>query len=252
MAGIRGTRVGAVGVVAVLLLGAGCADELSTRRADREPETRGPTSPATPPDASTPDRPAPSPRDRDPGNRPDHRIGPQPSDGRPAPAVVSIPALDLQGLEVVPYRGWTDDARGTRIQNGGDAASPYGPRGGVGPGGIGNYQVTGHRLSSTMPFRHLPGLQVGAEVRVDVGETRYVYSIVNTRQTSFRSPLSLREQRAAVPGRPGVAPSRAMITLSTCATIEDHAAGNYWADRFDNPEHRIDKVGVLERVQQAP
>jgi sortase A len=166
--------------------------------------------------------------------------------------VVSIPALDLQGLEVVPYRGWTDDAPGTRIQNAGDAASPYGPRGGVGPGGVGNYQVTGHRLSSTMPFRYLPGLPTGAEVRVDVGETRYVYSIVDTRQTSFRSPQSLREQRAAVPGRPGVEPSRAMITLSTCATIEDHAAGNYWADRFDNPEHRIDKIGVLERVQRAP
>jgi sortase A len=39
-----------------------------------------------------------------------------------------------------------------------------------------------------------------------------------------------------------------MITLSTCATVEDHAAGNYWSDRFDNPEHRIDKVGVLVRT----
>ena len=38
-----------------------------------------------------------------------------------------------------------------------------------------------------------------------------------------------------------------MITLSTCATVEDHAAGNFWADRFDNPEHRIDKIGVLVR-----
>ena len=38
-----------------------------------------------------------------------------------------------------------------------------------------------------------------------------------------------------------------MLTLSTCATLEDHAAGNFWADRFDNPEHRIDKIGVLVR-----
>jgi sortase A len=36
-----------------------------------------------------------------------------------------------------------------------------------------------------------------------------------------------------------------MITLSTCSTLEDHAAGNWWADRFGNPEHRIDKIGVL-------
>ena len=39
-----------------------------------------------------------------------------------------------------------------------------------------------------------------------------------------------------------------MITLSTCATQEDHAAGNYWSDALDNPEHRIDKIGVLVRT----
>ncbi len=36
-----------------------------------------------------------------------------------------------------------------------------------------------------------------------------------------------------------------MITISTCATYEDHAKGNYWSDRFHNPEHRIEKIGVL-------
>ena len=72
--------------------------------------------------------------------------------------------------------------------------------------------------------------------------------MVGTRKTSFRSPASLRAQRAAVPGRPGVKPTRAMITLSTCATQEDHAAGNYWSDRFHNPEHRIDKIGALVRI----
>ena len=40
-----------------------------------------------------------------------------------------------------------------------------------------------------------------------------------------------------------------MITLSTCATPEDHATGNYWSDRFGNPEHRIDKIGRLVRVR---
>ena len=43
-----------------------------------------------------------------------------------------------------------------------------------------------------------------------------------------------------------------MITLSTCATPEDHAAGNHWADEFDNPEHRIDKIGVLVQTSPAP
>ena len=78
----------------------------------------------------------------------------------------------------------------------------------------------------------------------------HVYRITRTRWTSFREPASRAAQEATVPGRPGVEPTRAMITLSTCATPEDHAAGNYWSDRFGNPEHRIDKIGVL--VRSAP
>lgn len=175
----------------------------------------------------------------------------QVSDGRPRRATLSIPALGLHTLDVVPYRGFTDDAPGTAIQNGGRAASPHGPQGGVGPGGIGNYQVTAHRTSSTRAFERLPGLQVGARVFVVADGVVYVYEIVRTRWTSFRSAASLRAQRAEVPGRPGVEATQAMITLSTCATSEDHANGNYWSDQFDNPEHRIDKIGRLVRVRAA-
>lgn len=46
-------------------------------------------------------------------------------------------------------------------------------------------------------------------------------------------------------------PTKAMITLSTCATREDHTLGNYWSDEFHNPEHRIDKIGVLVDVRQV-
>ena len=172
-------------------------------------------------------------------------------DGRPRRARLSIPALGLREVVVVPYRGQTDDAPGTRIQDHGMAASPYGPRGGVGPGGLGNYQVTGHRTSSTHPFALLPSLRPGARVVVVAGGVRYVYEIRRTRLTSFRSPRSLAEQRAAVPGRPGARASRAFLTLSTCATQEDHAAGNYWSDELHNPEHRIDKIGVLVRTVVA-
>jgi sortase A len=179
-------------------------------------------------------------------------IGPAVSDGRSRRAVLRIPSIDVR-VVVVPYVGWTDDAPGTEIQNGGLAASPHGPRGGVGPGGVGNYQVTAHRTSSTRAFELLPDLRRGERVFVDVraaggATTRYVYLVIRTRETSFRSPASLRAQRAPVPGRPGVTPTKAMITLSTCATPEDHAEGNYWADEFDNPEHRIDKIGVLVAV----
>ncbi len=228
--------LGAVGVAALLV---GCAvGESGTRRTTGDVATAGgPASSATTSVAPTTPSDAPT-------STPMRRDGPE-SDGRPRRARLAIPKLGIAGLVVVPYRGHTDDAPGTRIQDRGRAASPHGERGGTGPGGIGNYQVTAHRLSSTQAFRELPRLRRGDRVRVQAGGVTFVYRIVTTRSTSFRSPASLRRQRAAVPGRPGAEPTRAMITLSTCATVEDHAAGNYWSDRFGNPEHRIDKIGVL-------
>ena len=75
------------------------------------------------------------------------------------------------------------------------------------------------------------------------------YEIRDTRRTSFRSRGRWRASGPRSRGTPARA-TRALITLSTCATIEDHAVGNYWADRFDNPEHRIDKIGVLVRSRR--
>ena len=171
------------------------------------------------------------------------------SDGRPQASRLSIPSLGLAGLRVRPYRGSPDDARGTAIQDGGIAASPYGSRGGVGPGGIGNHIVTAHRTSSTRAFARLPRLRNGDQVHLVADGKRYTYRIVATRKTSFRSERSLAQQSAAVPGRPGVRPTKAMITLSTCRTPEDRAEGNFWSDRFNNPEHRIDKIGELIAIE---
>ncbi len=68
--------------------------------------------------------------------------------------------------------------------------------------------------------------------------------ITATRQTSFRSGRSLAGQRAEVPGQPGGEPTRAVLTLSTCATPEGGAAGDFRRDGLGNPEHRIDEAGV--------
>jgi sortase A len=241
MSGFRSHGSAASGFLATCVLLAACSGgpgrpgvvrEDAETSGPRAPTTAGPTTPSAPPSGSTsepvPETPA--------------------SKGTPRRATLTIPGLRLRGLVVTPYRGWTDDAPGSAIQDRGRAASPYGRRGGVGPGGVGNYQVTAHRLSSTRAFEFLPRLRTGDEVYVEAGGRRFVYRITGTRETSFRSPRSLREQRAAVPGHPGAVPTRAMITLSTCSTVEDHAAGNYWADRFGNPEHRIDKIGVLVRI----
>lgn len=157
----------------------------------------------------------------------------------------------MQDVPVVRYRGSPDDGPGTRIQNRGPAASPRGPDGGVGPGEVGNFLVTGHRTSHAAPFRDLPSLRPGDHVLVRSGATEYDYVVTGTREVSFRSARSKAAQVAAVPGRPGEPPVEPMITLSTCATPEDRAAGNYWSDQFGNPEHRIDKVGVLTEVRPA-
>ncbi|MFE4449602.1 class E sortase [Streptomyces sp. NPDC056796] len=166
-------------------------------------------------------------------------------------AELTIPSIGVKDLPVVPYRGTTDDGPGTRVQDRGVAASPYGPHGGVGPGLTGNYLVTAHRIFAGGPLRDLPSLARGGTVLVTEGGTVYEYRITGTRRTSFRSVRSLAEQRAEVPGKPGERPSRAMITLSTCATPEDDAAGNFWRDAHHNPEHRIDKVGVLVSSRPA-
>jgi sortase A len=174
------------------------------------------------------------------------------SSGKARNARLSIPRIGIHRLLVVAYRGKTDDGPGTRIQNRGVAASSHGPHGGTGPGGLGNYQVTGHRTSHGGVFRHTPSLHKGDRVLVDAGRWRYVYRIVGTRWVSFRSAKSLRAQRAAVPGRPGQRPRHGYITISTCATPEDHARGNYWTDHLGNPEHRIDKIGRLVRRVPVP
>ncbi|NHC14909.1 class E sortase [Motilibacter deserti] len=219
-----------------------------TSSAGSEPPTRDVT-PSPSPSAPSPEQsaaPSPIPSATTtpaPGETPTPTATPT---RRPAvTGMMSIPALGVRGLKVVPYRGTTDDAAGTRIQNRGVAASPRGSTGGVGPGEVGNYLVTGHRLSAGGVFRELPRLRNGDTVTVTSDGVVYTYVISGTRETSFRSTSSLARQRAAVPGYPGRRATKAMITISTCATLEDHAAGNYWSDEFDNPEHRIDKIGVL-------
>jgi sortase A len=196
--------------------------------------------------AATPESPTPSEPTSEPTTEP-----PEPAVPEPRRSFVTIPAIGLRDFPVVRYRGSPDDAPGTALQNAGDMASPRGPRGGTGPGEIGNYIVTGHRLTGTAPLRDSPSLRRGDRIRVRTGDTVYVYEVRRTRWTSFRQPASLRAQRAEVPGRPGETATRAMITLSTCATLEDHANGNYWSDEFDNPEHRIDKIGVLVATRPA-
>jgi sortase A len=222
------------GVALLMVAGlVACADDGSRRTT---PGGQAPTSATSSPSRTLSIAPA------TPSGPPEREREPVPE---PKRSYVTIPALGLRDFPVVRYQGSPDDGPGTAIQNAGEMASPRGPRGGVGPGEIGNFIVTGHRLTGRAPLRYSPSLQDGARILVRSGDTVHVYEVRRTRWTSFRQPSSLAAQRAPVPGRPGLEPTRAYLTLSTCATIEDHSAGNYWSDQYDNPEHRIDKIAVL-------
>ena len=190
---------------------------------------------------------------RDPSVGRSGSVAPVPARPARAPSrsdvVVSIPSIGVRALPVVSYVGQADDLRGTRIADRGLAASPRGPLGGVAPGDVGNVIITGHRTSAGGPFRRLPSLRVGAHILVSSGGRVFDYLVMETMVISFRSSASLALQSAAVPGHPGQRATRPMITLSTCATPEDHAHHDYWTDALGNPEHRIDKVGVLVAIR---
>jgi sortase A len=202
------------------------------------------------PDGGAPAAPALVPVAAAPGAVPG-AVQPAPLAARPSLALswVSIPSIGVRDLRVVAYVGRPDDLPGTQIEDRGLAASPRGSRGGVGPGVVGNFIVTGHRTAAGAPLRRLPELRVGAHVLVRSGSSVFDYVVTGTLSVSFRSAASMALQSAAVPGRPGRTATQAMITLSTCATPEDHAHGDWWRDALGNPEHRIDKVGVLVDVR---
>jgi sortase A len=235
------------GVLAVMLL-VGCSgvDRGSSNSAARpRPASAVPSTASSEPGGSSPGEPGSRTESEAPKGVRNTSVQRSRAAREPRRSHLSIPAIGLESVPVVRYTGAPDDAEGTRIQNRGPTASPRGAGGGVGPGEVGNFIITGHRTSHSAPFRDLPALRNGDRVRVRSGRTLFVYRVTGTRRTSFRSETSRAEQSAAVPGRPHADPVRPMITLSTCATPEDHATGNYWSDRFGNPEHRIDKVGVL-------
>jgi len=162
---------------------------------------------------------------------------------------ISIPTIGLHRRTAVFYRGSPDDRPGTKIQNTGKLAVPIGTKGGVGPGRIGNLIVAGHRTSAGGPLRDLPELRKGDHVLVTYQDMIYDYEITGALWITFHDPDSYAKQVAPVPGHPGREPTKPMITLTTCATPEDRAAGDFELDDLGNPPHRIDKIGVLVGVR---
>ena len=160
-------------------------------------------------------------------------------------ARLTVPKAGISSLRVVRYRGRPDDRVGTMINNRGRSAAPYGHWGGVGPGQVGNFLLTGHRTSANAPMGRVPQLRKGQKIFITKGKTTYVYTVASHMWINFRSAQSRARQTAQVPGHPGRKATESAIVLSTCATPEDNAAGRRWRDRFHNPTHRIVVVGYL-------
>lgn len=161
------------------------------------------------------------------------------------PATVSVPAVGISNVRVVRYAGSPDDVRGTAIQNRGLIAAPHGNWGGVGPGEVGNFMLTGHRTSEGAPMADVPALEIGDLINVRQGSRTFTYQIEHRMFVDFRNTASRNSQRLPVPASPGVKATRPAIVLSTCATQEDNAAGLTWRDQNGNPTHRIAVVGFL-------
>ncbi|TDD12715.1 class E sortase [Nonomuraea deserti] len=80
------------------------------------------------------------------------------------------------------------------------------------PGQTGNFVLSGHRTTYAAPFNEIDELERDDEIVVEAREARYTYRV--TSQDIVR-PDEV-DVLAPVPGKPGIRPVRAFITLTTC------------------------------------
>lgn len=107
-------------------------------------------------------------------------------------------------------------------------------------GEVGNFAVAAHRRTYGNSFRRIDLLQEGDEIIVSTAETWYVFTV-----TSHEIVLPDQvDVIAPVPGHPEQAPTKPMITLTTCHGISTgefgndhrwivHAEFSYWMDRSE-------------------
>ncbi|MDP3972475.1 MAG: class E sortase [Candidatus Nanopelagicales bacterium] len=230
---------------AVVLVPTGCASTGLTAAVD-------PLAPAGPSEEITATAPPapPSPPPAAPTTAPATPAEPSTPQPRPIPTNaeirLTVPDAGIRNLRVIRYPGTPDDYRGTQINNQGLAAAPYGPWGGVPPGQVGNFLVTGHRVSAGSPMYRVPNLSPGSKIIVEFGGRTLTYRVASKLWINFRLAADRALQTAPVPGKPGSQATRPAIVLSTCATPEDNAAGLTWRDGNTNPTHRIAIVAYAD------
>jgi sortase A len=133
-----------------------------------------------------------------------------PSAGDPTPTATELPAPgSALGRLYLPRLGkyWAV----VEGVNPGDIAYAPGHYPGTAlPGQVGNFSVAGHRVAAI--FWDLDQMQVGDPVVVETKDAWFIYRVT---QSLIVAPTAV-EQVDPVPGQPGVKPTDAMLTLTTC------------------------------------
>lgn len=80
------------------------------------------------------------------------------------------------------------------------------------PGAVGNFAIAGHRTTYGKPFSDINTLETGDALVVQTADAWYVYRVTGS---TIETPDYI-AAIADVPGTPGVAPTVASITLTTC------------------------------------
>ncbi|WP_291379250.1 class E sortase [Demequina sp.] len=80
------------------------------------------------------------------------------------------------------------------------------------PGAVGNFSVAGHRTTYGKPFTDIDQLQEGDALVVQTESAWYVYRVTDSEIVAPSYMAAI----APTPGEPGVAPTAASITLTTC------------------------------------
>jgi sortase A len=86
------------------------------------------------------------------------------------------------------------------------------------PGQKGNFAVAGHRVTHGQPFARLLELNKGDQVVVETRDAIYTY-VLDTAPRDVTVDDTETWVLEPVPGKPGVVPTDALITLTTCQDL---------------------------------
>lgn len=93
------------------------------------------------------------------------------------------------------------------------------------PGEVGNFAVAGHRTGWGQPFHRLPELKKGDAIDIEWKRTTFTYRVTHSKVVEPSDVGVL----LPVPGKPGIGPDKARITLITCT---DRGRDGSYVHRF--------------------